>query len=157
MSPQHTIARLALAALSACTLLGSAHAAGGIKAAYVEQVIPAHTWADSMYVVNAVNTVGPGTGILGVSSLTLTNYDASPQQVFIFVPTFSSGTCGSGVVSGGSTPRIQVYVQGRSTQQLTFPTPWVVSPYNGITCLAAEVTTLLNGGSVEIDVNGVIN
>jgi hypothetical protein len=26
-----------------------------------------------------------------------------------------------------------------------------------ITCIAAEVTTLLHGGSVEIDVNGVVN
>jgi len=38
-----------------------------------------------------------------------------------------------------------------------FPTPLVINPYAGNTCIAAEVTTLLHGGSVTIDVNGVVN
>ena len=138
-----------------------AHAAGSIKAAYVEQVIPGKTWSGSMQVLNTTNSIGPGAngGILGISSITLTNFDTSPQQVFIFVPIFASGGCGTGGsnIIGGTTPQMTVYVQPQSTLHLAYPTPLVISPYQNITCVAAEVTTLLHGGSVEIDVNGVIN
>ena len=145
--------------VGALALAGApAHAAGSIKAAYVEQVIPARTWAGSMQVLNDPKSIGPGAsgGILGISSITLTNFDTSPQQVFIFVPIFSSGSCGTPII-GGTTPQMQVYVQPQSTLHLTYPTPLVINPYQGNTCIAAEVTTLLHGGSVEIDVNGVIN
>jgi hypothetical protein len=135
----------------------SALAAGGIKAAYVEQVIPSKTWYGSTTVLNTTTSIGPGTGILGITSITLTNFDSSPQQVFVFTPVYASGgICGSTVV-GGSDPRLQVYVPGLTTLHLTYPTPLVVSPISGNTCIAAEVTTQLHGGSVEMDVNGVIN
>jgi len=138
-----------------------AHAAGGIKAAYVELVIPGKTWSGSMQVLNTTNSIGPGPngGILGITSITLTNFDTSPQQVFLFVPIFASGGCGTGGsnISGGTTPQMTVYVQPQATLHLTYPTPLVISPYQNITCVAAEVTTQLHGGSVEIDVNGVIN
>ena len=138
-----------------------AHAAGGIKAAYVEQVIPGKTWSGSMSVLNSTNSMGPGSngGILGITSITLTNFDTSPQQVFLFVPIFASGGCGTGGsnIVGGTTPQMTVYVQPQSTLHLTYPTPLVIGPYQNVTCVAAEVTTLLHGGSVEIDINGVIN
>ena len=134
-------------------------AAGTIKAAYVEQVIPSHTWSGRMQVLNATKSIGPGTGILGVTSITLTNFDAQPQQVFIFVPIFSGGGCGSGGsnIIGGTEPQMTVYVQPQQTLHLAYPTPLVINPFQNITCVAAEVTTLLHGGSVEIDVNGVVN
>ena len=153
-------ATLALACIAGVLGLGTpAFAAGSLKAAYVEEVIPSHTFFGKMQVVNATSSVGPGTGILGITSITLTNFDTQPQQVFIFVPIFSGGGCGSGGsnIIGGTTPQLQVYVQPQSTLHLTYPTPFVINPYNGVTCIAAEVTTLLHGGSVEIDVNGVVN
>jgi hypothetical protein len=112
-----------------------------------------------MQVLNATRSVGPGTGILGITSLTLTNFDTQPQQVFIFVPIFSGGGCGTGGsnIVGGTEPQMTVYVAPQSTLHLTYPTPMVINPFAGITCIAAEVTTLLHGGSVEIDVNGVVN
>jgi hypothetical protein len=157
-APRATFAALALATLLA-GIAAPALAAGGIKAAYVEQVIPAKTYTGRMQVLNTTNSVGPGTGILGVTSITLTNFDTSPQQVFIFVPIFSGGGCGSGGsnIVGGSQPQMTVYVQPQATLHLTYPTPMVINPFANITCIAAEVTTLLHGGSVEIDVNGVVN
>jgi hypothetical protein len=154
---------LALACIAGSLAVAGAPAlaAGSLKAAYVEQVIPARTWSGRMQVLNATNSVGPGAngGILGITSLTLTNFDTSPQQVFIFVPIFSGGGCGSGGsnIVGGSTPQMTVYVQPQSTLHLAYPTPLVIGPSANITCVAAEVTTLLHGGSVEIDVNGVLN
>jgi hypothetical protein len=151
-----------VSAMAAATLFGStgsAFAAGGIKAAYVEEVIPTKTYSGRMSVLNTTNSIGPGTGIFGITSLTLTNFDLSPQQVFIFVPIFAGGACGSGgaQIIGGTSPQMTVYVPPQSTLHLTYPTPLVVNPFAGITCIAAEVTTLLHGGSVEVDVNGVIN
>jgi len=156
-TPRAVITALALAALAG--IAAPALAAGGIKAAYVEQVIPAKTYTGRMQVLNTTTSMGPGTGILGVTSITLTNFDTSPQQVFIFVPIFSGGGCGSGGsnIVGGSQPQMTVYVQPQSTLHLTYPTPMVINPFASITCIAAEVTTLLHGGSVEIDVNGVVN
>jgi hypothetical protein len=157
------ISTLALASIAAAGLLAGtgapAFAAGAIKAAYVEEVIPSKTFSGRMSVLNTTNSMGPGTGIFGVTSLTLTNFDTSPQQVFIFVPIFSGGGCGSGGsnIVGGTGPQMTVYVQPQSTLHLSYPTPLVINPFAGITCLAAEVTTLLHGGSVEIDVNGVLN
>ena len=155
-----TLAVALAATLAALTVASApARAAGSIKAAYVEEVIPSHTYTGRMQVLNAVKSVGPGTGILGITSLTLTNFDTQPQQVFIFVPIFSGGGCGSGGsnVVGGTEPQMTVYVQPQQTLHLTYPTPLVINPFQNITCIAAEVTTLLHGGSVEIDVNGVVN
>ena len=159
MHPIHRISSLLLAGVGALLAAAPAFAAGGIKAAYVEQVIPAHTYTGHMVVLNSTSSVGPGTGILGITSLTLTNFDTQPQQVFIFVPIFSGGGCGSGggTIVGGTVPQMTVYVRPQETLHLTYPTPFVINPYAGITCLAAEVTTLLHGGSVAIDVNGVVN
>jgi hypothetical protein len=163
MSSFAKFSRLCLVSVTASVAFiggaGPALAAGAIKAAYVEQVIPARTFYGRMSVLNATQSIGPGTGILGITSLTLTNFDTSPQQVFIFVPIFSGGGCGSGGASiiGGAEPQMQVYVQPQSTLHLTYPTPLVINPVAGITCIAAEVTTILHGGSVQIDVNGVIN
>src|SRR5664279_756553 len=154
---------LALATIAGAVALASASApalaAGSIKAAYVEEVIPAKTYSGRMQVLNATKSIGPGTGIFGVTSITLTNFDTQPQQVFIFVPIFSGGGCGTGGsnIVGGTEPQMTVYVQPQSTLHLTYPTPMVINPFQNITCLAAEVTTLLHGGSVEIDVNGVVN
>lgn len=134
-------------------------AAGSLKAAYVEQVIPSHTYTGHMLVLNSTNSIGPGTGILGITSITLTNFDTSPQQVFLFIPIFSGAGCGAGGSSiiGGTTPQMTFYVQPQQTLHLTYPTPLVINPYAGNTCIAAEVTTLLHGGSVAVDINGVVN
>lgn len=151
-----------LAALSAAALLGatpSAQAAGSIKAAYVEQVIPAKTFNGSMFLTSGTKVSGPGVGggVLGISSITITNFDASPQQVFIFGPVFSNPSEGcSGTVIGGTTPQRTVIVQGKSTLHLAFPTPLVVNPLSGTTCIAAEVTTI-HTGAVELDFTAVVN
>ena len=147
------------ALLAAAGIATPAAAAGSLKAAYVEEVIPAHTYTGHTTVLNSTTSVGPGTGILGITSLTLTNFDTQPQQVFIFVPIYSGAGCGAGGSSiiGGTTPQMTVYVQPQQTLHLTYPTPLVIDPYAGNTCIAAEVTTLLHGGSVTIDVNGVVN
>ena len=54
------ISTLALAcAVAAAVFCGPASAAGSLKAAYVEEVIPAHTYTGHMTVLNSVSTAGP--------------------------------------------------------------------------------------------------
>ena len=159
---QRSLSTLARAAglLAAAGIALPAVAAGSLKAAYVEEVIPAHTYTGHMTLLNATNSIGPGTGILGVTSITLTNFDNVEQQVFIFVPIYSGAGCGAGGSSsiiGGTTPQMTVYVQPHQTLHMPYPTPLAINPYAGNTCIAAEVTTLLHGGSVTMDVNGVVN
>jgi hypothetical protein len=130
--------------------------AAAIRAAFVEVVIPSKPFYDSMSVVNTPVSVGPDVGTLGVSNISLTNFDSSPQQVFVFAPVISSGGCGN-PISGGSTPQMTVYVQPQQTLVIPYPSPLVFAGVGGHTCVAAEVTTTLHGGSVEVDVTGFVN
>ena len=157
--PTALVAALLPVLATGALVADAAHAAGTIKAAYTETVIPARTYAGTMSVLNSIATTGPATGIFGVTSLTFTNFDTSPQQVFVFAPIFSnpSSTSCTGTVIGGSGPQMTVYVAPLSTLHLAYPTPLVYSASSGPTCIGAEVTTILHGGSVQINVNGVIN
>jgi hypothetical protein len=139
---------------------GSALAAGGIKAAYVEQVIPAKTFSSTIRLSNVATykTVGPSAGIYGITSITLTNFDSSLQTLQIFVPVFASGGCG---ISGSSIPKydqqMTVYLQPHSTLHLSFPTPLVVNPQAGVSCVGATTQGDLHGEDIEVVFNGVVN
>jgi hypothetical protein len=116
--------------------------------------LPASAFFDEINLLNggdrkAVGVVGQR---LGVTTLTVTNFDSNPQQLFVFNPVMSGGDCtGTGV--GGSTPIMRALLAPRATAQFQFPTPMVFS-LSGIGCIAAEVTTVMSGGSVVVDVVG---
>jgi hypothetical protein len=130
-----------------------------IKAVFVEVTIPSRPYYGSMSASNSAVSLGPDIGTLGVSNLTLTNFDSTRQQVFIFAPIFASGGCGgsgSNIIGGGG-PQMNVYVQPGETLSFAYPAPLVFRQVGGHTCVAAEVTTILHGGSVEVDVTGFVN
>jgi hypothetical protein len=116
--------------------------------------LPVYPFSASLTLANSPQAVGPaGTAQLAISSIVLTNFDTTAQQVFIFAPLLNTGgACGSTVV-GGTTPRMQVYVQPTQTLVIPYPTPLVFQGQQH-NCIAAEVTTVLHGGSVEMDVVG---
>jgi hypothetical protein len=89
---------------------------------------------------------------LAVTTLTISNFDGTTQQLFVFNPVLSGNACGTSVV-GGSTPLAHLILEPFKTVQLQFPTPMVFS-LSGLGCIAAEVTTVLTGGSVVIGVVG---
>jgi len=120
----------------------------------VSITLPANPFFDEMTLLNggdkkAVGVVGQR---LAVTTLTITNFDSNPQQLFVFNPVMTGGSC-SGTVVGGSTPIARALLDPRKTVQLQFPTPMVFS-LSGLGCIAAEVTTVISGGSVVIDVVG---
>jgi hypothetical protein len=131
-----------------------------VRGALVEIVIPSKPINESMTVLTSPVSSGPDAGTFGVSNIIVTNFDSSPQQVLIFQPVIASGGsagCGGAVLGGGG-PRLIVYVQSRQTLVIPYPTPLVFSGINGHSCIAAQIlTTPVNGGFVEVDVNGFVN
>ena len=133
-------------------------AADGIKAAYVETVIPSKA-VSYRTIVGAGKTqgVGPGTGVFGVSSITISNYDATVAQVFIYsARTSTPGDCST--VSQnlpGVQPEASILVQPFSTLHLTYPSPMAFSPNNGSTCMGINYEAGVT--YVDVSVNGFVN
>jgi hypothetical protein len=148
-----------LIAVIAIGILITPKVSAAIKAAFVEIAIPSNPFYDSMSVTNTSRSVGPDSGTLGVTNLTLTNFDSTSQQLFIFAPVFSTGGCGGAGadIIGGGGPQMQVYLQPQQTLTISYPSPLTFRGVSGHTCVAAEVTTTLHGGAVEVDVNGFVN
>lgn len=114
---------------------------------------PLHPFFINLFVLNSPVSGGTAGRRLNITSIVLTNFDASPQQVYIFAPVFASSSSCTAQVTGGATPNLQVYVQPQQTLVIPFPTPLVIAGLRP-NCIAAEVTTQLHGGSVQMDVTG---
>lgn len=114
---------------------------------------PPHPFFINLTLLNSPVSGGAAGHRLNISSIVLTNFDNSPQQVFIFAPVLSSTSSCTGTVIGGANPNFQVYVQPYQTLVIPFPTPMVIAGQRP-NCVAGEVTTLLHGGSVQMDVTG---
>ena len=148
------------AAILSCALVATAQAAGPIKAAYVEEVIPSHTFNDQMSLSTKAKAVGPGAGtaILGVTSLTFTNTDSARQLVLFFTASISGTECGGASLVGAVETSMYVVVAANSTLHLTYPTPWIVNPWQGYTCFGAKLVNPLHaGGDLLVNVVGVLN
>jgi hypothetical protein len=120
----------------------------------VSVALPAQPFFDEITLLSGGDTkaVGVVGKRLAVTTLTITNFDSNPQQLFLFNPVMSGPSCSGGVI-GGATPIARALLEPRKTVQLQFPTPMVFS-LGGLGCIAAEVTTVMTGGSVVIDVVG---
>jgi len=110
----------------------------------------------------SAQSVGPGTGTLGVTQIVITSLDSTVDQVNIYAGALSAGTCGgSGSnVEAAYNPFLIVNVQPNSTLVIPAPSPLVFTPQDGYdnvnhTCLAAGMP--VTGGNVFVSVNGFIN
>jgi hypothetical protein len=106
-------------------------------------------------------SVGPGTGTLGVTQIVLTSSDSTVDQVNIFAGLLTGGTCGgTNNVAAGTDPFLIFKVQPNSTLVVPFPTPLVFTPQDGYdnvnhTCVAAAMP--ITGGNVFVTINGFVN
>ena len=109
----------------------------------------------------SAQSVGPGTGTLGVTQIVITSLDSTVDQVNIYAGALSGGTCGgSGNVEAASNPFLIVKVQPNSTLVIPAPTPIVFTPQDGFdnvnhTCVGASMP--ITGGNVIVSVNGFVN
>jgi hypothetical protein len=149
-------------ALAATAMLAphAASAAGAIKAAYVEEVIPSHTFNAEMSLSTNLRAVGPGPGtaVFGITSLTFTNTDSSRQLVFFAPAAITGNDCSvNSAVLGAVISTMYVVVPANSTLHMTYPTPYIVSPWQGTTCFGAKLVNPLHDGDVLVNVVGVLN
>jgi|SRR5271157_2162432 len=125
------------------------------------QAIPATPFFGRMQLSGTgAQSVGPGTGTLGVTQIVITNFDSTVNQVNIYAALLNSGTCGgTNNVSAGTDPFLIFRVQPNSTLVIPAPTPLVFSPQTGYdslphTCVAASMP--ITAGNVFVTVNGFV-
>lgn len=160
---QHTTRWTAALATTAalCVALaapGSSAIAGTVKPAYVQGAIPTTPFFAVLDLTSAGKdqSAGPGTGTLAVTSITITNFDAVVQQVYIFAPLYGVGaTCSSVILGGGADPQMMVFVQPKTTLHLTYPSPLV---FKNVTpsCIAFRAISALTT-IIEVGVSGFSN
>ncbi len=153
--------QLARAMLCAASMLAavyvppSALAATGIKAAYVEPVLPSKPF--SGFLPSGNLAAGPSTGVLGITSLTAYNGNNVRVTAYIFVTEVVGPTCNSLAVSSAG-KRLLTFIDlpAHSQVHLTSPSPLVVEPIsgaaNGLTCVSRTASS-----SLEVMVNGFSN
>jgi len=143
----------AFLALALAAIVAAPKVSAAIRATFVEVVVPSNPYYAVMDLSpqNYRQSVGPDTGTLGVTNITVTNRDSILNVVFILTPLFAKGGCGT-AITRGSSPNLSIYVAPQSTQTVTYPTPLVFGGIQGHTCIAAQ-----SSGNVEVDVNGFVN
>lgn len=154
---------LGLAAAGGLTLPGPARAAGAIRAAFVETVIPSKPFSALVTASpSAAPFVGPSVGVLGVTSLTMSNSTSTPAGVTLNVLAVPDGIdCESANFSQGIILyRAATQVPPLQTVQLVYPSPWVIGaglsvPAGRHVCLGAEL--LGAGGAITVHVTGLVN
>lgn len=140
-----------------CTALAAfalTPALAATKAALVEQAFPSRPYNGAASGSAGYASVGPGaSGVLGMTSLTLTNLGSADRSIFVFAPVFADGqSCGSTSVIGGGYPRFYVKVPAGQTVHLTYPSPLVYTGIGGQSCVAFS-----GAAGVDIMVNGFLN
>ncbi len=122
-----------------------------------QQVIPGQPFFGTLEPSpsDGADSAGPGTsGTLAVTNITITNLASVTQEVLVFAPTFSNGlTCGDPSY-GSANPYLRLLVPGAQTLSISYPTPLVFAPVNGISCVAAE--NFVTGGTIEVYVTGFV-
>ena len=145
-----------LAALAALSLMAAAPAAWAVDGPPTPDAFPLSPIARTVFLSSnsSFGIVGATTGKrLGVTSLTMTNFASTTQQINLGTALTRSAPCVGSVVGGGF-PNSDFLVPARQTLHVTFPTPLVIPLYSSGSCLKLSVTTALSGGSVEVLVNG---
>jgi hypothetical protein len=135
-------------------------AADGIKAAYVEAVIPSKSYngTSSLSYFQNTTTLGPAqTGVLGVGNITLTNIDINPLFVYIGIPNLGGSPCGTPGYSGYLGQPFSVYLRPKTTLVIPFPTPYVINPAGGQACVAIQSGGFSLDGSLQVFVTGLLN
>jgi hypothetical protein len=84
-----------------------------IRAAFVEVVIPSKPFFGALTSNFSQPATGPDTGTLGVTSITVTNFDPAARLISINAPIFSSGSCGTpnSVIAGLGMSRVRELIQ----------------------------------------------
>lgn len=144
-------------------LPSSAATSGSPKPVYVETVIPGKPFLQVVKIVtgeviNSVTT-GPGVGVLGISSITITNTSTFVSDVYISTqPLVTGSSCATGVASTYGSQVILLSVPGNATLHIPYPTPLVIiAPSTSLTCIGVGGIARNRSGDLYISINGILN
>jgi hypothetical protein len=131
---------------------------GTMPTVNVQPALPAQPFHRAVTITangpSGTKVLGVEGATLGVTALTITNFDASAQQVLVASAVMDTpGTCSATVVAG-SDPTFSILVAARTTLHLPYPAALVIPQLEGASCLALTVGTQLTGGSVQVLVTG---
>ena len=187
---------LAPALFCASVFVPASAQAQEVKPVYVQPGIPAKPFAFDIYLYQQTafavfglngSQVGPAStsatvfggqvpsrtgsaGVMGITSITVINYNTTPTQIFYEVPYFGTGfadasqgtistSCASPIVQDlVASPTGSVEVPANSTVTIPFPTPLVVNP-GGTTAPCFTILGPYPGvpNQIEVTINGFIN
>ncbi len=102
-------------------------------------------------------SVGPGaSGRLAVTNITITNLSTSSgtQEVNVFATAVSPGSTTCGQVTGGAGDIVKLMVPQGQTLTVSYPTPLVLTPINGVSCLTAEANVV--DSTIQVYVTGFV-
>ena len=123
----------------------------------VRPALPTFPRAWDMELTNARPNVivagDPGARAVGLTSVTLTNFESFTVQVSLTHVTTAMSDC-AGTVTGGTVPQPFFLVQAGSTLHLTYPTPLVFSRIDGGSCIQVQLGSVLAGGNVYATLSG---
>lgn len=150
-----------LVALAAVGALSAPKLKAAIKAAFVEVVQPSRPFYATLFTpVNFPGVPfagGPDQGTLGVTNITVTNFQDTPASVTVFQPVLNpnAANCGGGIQGFGGPDSIDITIKLQANQTLTlpFPTPLVFAPQNGHSCIAVVGPA----GFFEAYITGFVN
>jgi hypothetical protein len=159
-----------LATVTAIGVLTAPRLSAAIRAAFVEVVIPSKPFFGVMTMTpgltyNYFKSVGPGSGTLGITNITLTNLDTAFARRVNFVnAVFAGSACvaslppgGGGLIASYGDPQFDVVVQANSTLSISYPTPLVFQGNGGPTCVTAHVEGIRSSDNFEVQITGFVN
>jgi hypothetical protein len=122
-----------------------------------QQVIPGQPFSATLALSpGGILSAGPGaSGRLAVTNITISNLSTTSgtQEVFVFSPTFAgAGTCGDLALGIAAAP-MRLLVPQAQTLTISYPTPLIFAPVNGVSCVAAE--NFVNS-PIEVYVTGYV-
>jgi hypothetical protein len=112
-----------------------------------QQVIPSQPFfarilpSTGLFDPRGDNSVGPGSsGRLAVTNISISNLSTSSgaQEVNIFAAILSPGSTSCGAVTGVGDVYVALMVPQGQTLTVSYPTPLVFTPVNGVSCVAVE-------------------
>jgi hypothetical protein len=146
----HAMYAIALVGAAWPALTQAADAPGAVGRA-TPPAFPTAPFYSTLELTSTPASAGFAARTLGVTNLTISNFNSTTVRVFVFLPVFGSGgVCGDQVLAGDP-PSGSYMVGAQQTLSIPFPTPLV---FRGKpSCIAANIVSGATSG-VELYVTG---
>ena len=144
--------------LAAIATLSAPKLRAAVRATLVEVVIPSRPYNVSMiFSSSSYKTFGPDTGVLGVSTITFTNFAALRETITVRQAGIVNGDCTTGSLASEADPDMTFLLQPYSSVVVPFTSPLVFTGVGGHTCLFTQVPSNVNGDDIQMTITGIIN